>query len=115
MDFGKALEKLKEGAKVRRKGWNGKGMWIAVYKQSPQIPLKVGVFDGVIETNTGDTVGKEGSTLDDSTITGGINWYFKTVSVLNDDGSLTDGSELLSSPDDTEAGTEADTESDTEE
>lgn len=73
------------------------------------------VFDGVIETNTGDTVGKEGSTLDDSTITGGINWYFKTVSVLNDDGSLTDGSELLSSPDDTEAGTEADTESDTEE
>ncbi|MGN0153956.1 MAG: BMP family ABC transporter substrate-binding protein [Lachnospiraceae bacterium] len=53
------------------------------------------VFDGIIETNTGETVGKEGSTLDDATITGGINWYFKTVSVLNDDGSLTDGSELL--------------------
>ena len=40
-----------------------------------------GVFDGVIETNTGDTVGEEGKTLDDATITGGINWYFKTVSV----------------------------------
>lgn len=49
MDFGKALEKLKDGGKVRRKGWNGKGMWIAVYKQPPQIPLKVGVFDGVID------------------------------------------------------------------
>ena len=54
------------------------------------------IFDGVIETNTGETIGTAGSTLDDATITGGINWYFKTVSVLNDDGSLTDGSELLS-------------------
>lgn len=42
-----------------------------------------GVFDGVIETNTGDTVGEEGKTLDDATITGGINWYFKTVSVVD--------------------------------
>ncbi|MGN0696969.1 MAG: BMP family ABC transporter substrate-binding protein [Oscillospiraceae bacterium] len=40
------------------------------------------VFDGVIETNTGETVGEEGSTLSDSEITGGINWYFKTVTVL---------------------------------
>ena len=42
-----------------------------------------GVFDGVIETNTGDTVGTEGKTLDDATITGKINWYFKTVSVVD--------------------------------
>lgn len=40
------------------------------------------VFDGVIETNTGETVGEAGSTLSDSEITGGINWYFKTVTVL---------------------------------
>lgn len=53
------------------------------------------VFDGEIETNTGAIIGKDGSTLDDNTITGGINWYFKTVSVLNDDGTLTDGSEFL--------------------
>jgi basic membrane protein A len=39
------------------------------------------VFDGVIETNDGKTVGEEGKTLDDATITGGINWYFKTVQV----------------------------------
>lgn len=39
------------------------------------------VFDGVIETNDGKTVGEEGKTLDDATITGGINWYFKTVEV----------------------------------
>ena len=41
-----------------------------------------GVFDGVIETNTGETVGEEGKTLDDATITGGINWYFKTVTAV---------------------------------
>lgn len=40
------------------------------------------VFDGVIETNTGETVGEEGSTLSDAEITGGIDWYFKTVTVL---------------------------------
>lgn len=39
------------------------------------------VFDGVIETNDGSTVGEEGSTLDDATITGGINWYYKNVEV----------------------------------
>ncbi len=37
------------------------------------------VFDGVIETNDGKTVGEEGKTLEDSVITGGINWYFKNV------------------------------------
>lgn len=37
------------------------------------------VFTGVIETNTGETVGEEGKSLDDATITGGINWYFKNV------------------------------------
>ncbi len=28
MDFGKAIEALKEGKKVSRKGWNGKGMFL---------------------------------------------------------------------------------------
>lgn len=40
------------------------------------------VFDGVLETNTGDTVGEDGGTLDDATITGGINWYYKNVEVI---------------------------------
>lgn len=40
------------------------------------------VFDGVMETNTGETVGVEGGTLDDGTITGGINWYYKNVVVV---------------------------------
>ena len=39
------------------------------------------VFDGVIETNDGSTVGAEGSTLSDADITGSMNWYFKNVVV----------------------------------
>ena len=39
------------------------------------------VFDGVIETNDGSTVGEEGSTLSYSDITGNMNWYFKNVVV----------------------------------
>lgn len=40
------------------------------------------VFDGAIETNTGDIIGTEGGTLDDATITGGINWYYKNVVIV---------------------------------
>ena len=40
------------------------------------------VFDGVLETNTGETVGEEGGILDDAAITGGINWYYKNVVVV---------------------------------
>lgn len=32
MNFGKAIEALKEGKKVARKGWNGKGMWLSIFK-----------------------------------------------------------------------------------
>ena len=44
---------------------------------------KFGVFDGVLKTNTGKTVGKEGKTLDDAIITGKINWYYHNVSLIN--------------------------------
>lgn len=30
MNFGQAIEALKEGKKVRREGWNGKGMWLVL-------------------------------------------------------------------------------------
>jgi basic membrane protein A len=37
------------------------------------------VFDGVLKTNDGQTVGTEGATLTDSEILGGINWYYRNV------------------------------------
>lgn len=32
MNFGMALELLKTGHNVRRSGWNGKGMWLALQR-----------------------------------------------------------------------------------
>lgn len=34
MDFGKAIELLKNGKKVARSGWNGKGMFLSLVKGS---------------------------------------------------------------------------------
>ena len=50
--------------------------WMRQRKKSYQ------VFDGVLETNTGKKIGKKGETLDDATITGGIDWYYKNVEVI---------------------------------
>ena len=35
MNFGKAIENLKEGKKVCRSGWNGKGMYVIYQKGYP--------------------------------------------------------------------------------
>ena len=40
MNFGEAIEALKEGKKVCRSGWNGKGMWLAL--QVPDANSKMG-------------------------------------------------------------------------
>lgn len=40
------------------------------------------VFDGELRTNTGDMVGTAGGTLDDATITGGIDWYYENVVIV---------------------------------
>jgi hypothetical protein len=36
MDFGKALELVKDGEKIFRSGWNGKGMFVVYQKGYPQ-------------------------------------------------------------------------------
>ncbi|HBA68584.1 MAG TPA: BMP family ABC transporter substrate-binding protein [Lachnospiraceae bacterium] len=40
------------------------------------------VFDGELKTNTGEVIGGMGTTLDDATITGGIDWYYENVIVF---------------------------------
>jgi hypothetical protein len=37
MNFGQAIEAMKEGKKVQRAGWNGKGMWLILVPGSPSI------------------------------------------------------------------------------
>jgi hypothetical protein len=38
-DFGMALDSLRNGRRVARKGWNGKGMWLAL--QTPDANSKM--------------------------------------------------------------------------
>lgn len=38
MDFGEALKALRAGERVCRRGWNGKGMWLALIR-SEQLPV----------------------------------------------------------------------------
>lgn len=37
-DFGAALRRLKDGHRVRREGWNGKGMWLALTPGMKEVP-----------------------------------------------------------------------------
>lgn len=40
------------------------------------------VFDGEMKTNTSEVVGTAGTTLDDATITGAMNWYYENVVIV---------------------------------
>lgn len=42
MTFGLALEALKKGCKVARRGWNGKGMWLILVPGQKEVALRQG-------------------------------------------------------------------------
>lgn len=42
MTFGQAIEALKAGHRVARKGWNGKGMWLVLVPGTPDAQLREG-------------------------------------------------------------------------
>jgi hypothetical protein len=42
LNFGQAIEALKDGKKVARQGWNGKGMWIEILKLYTHTPVQDG-------------------------------------------------------------------------
>lgn len=54
MDFGDALKDLRSGFRVRRSGWNGKGMWLAL--QVPDEHSKMTLPYIYMSTVTGDLV-----------------------------------------------------------
>jgi len=37
INFGQAIEALKQGKRVARQGWNGKGMWLALSVGTPKL------------------------------------------------------------------------------
>lgn len=40
MNFGQAIEALKQGKRVQRAGWNGKGMWLVYVPATPDCLLR---------------------------------------------------------------------------
>ena len=42
MTFGLAIEALKKGYKVARKGWNGKNLWLVLQEETPEVELREG-------------------------------------------------------------------------
>ena len=42
MNFGLAIEALKKGYKVARRGWNGKGMWLVLVPGQAEVTLRDG-------------------------------------------------------------------------
>jgi len=54
MDFGWAIERLKQGSKVYRTGWNGKGMYLEL--QKPDTHSKMTLPYIYIKTIQGDLV-----------------------------------------------------------
>lgn len=43
MDFGQAIKALKDGKRVARGGWNGKGMWLCYM---PPVTIPEGIVNG---------------------------------------------------------------------
>lgn len=54
LNFGDAIQFLKDGRKVAREGWNGKGMWLAL--QVPDTNSKMSLPYIYMRTVSGDLV-----------------------------------------------------------
>jgi hypothetical protein len=90
LTFGDAIAALKNGKRVARKGWNGKGMFLFLLPASDNIPTKV-IHDpalrAVIESEIGgDTFDALGSirmfTADKKILTG---WLASQTDMLSED------------------------------
>ena len=53
MNFGEALQALKEGKKVARTGWNGSGQWVALM---PPLYLDKDIINGRTKKHIGEGI-----------------------------------------------------------
>lgn len=95
MNFGKAIEALKQGKKVTRKGWNGKGMFLWL---KPAMVLKSDfvrdpILKQAVEDN-GGTMNALGTicmkTADNQVLTG---WLASQTDMLSEDWEVVDTNE----------------------
>jgi len=95
LTFGEALEALKQGKRVQRVGWNGKGMFLFLLPASDGIPTKVihdPALKAVIESEVGgETFDALGSirmfTADKKVLTG---WLASQTAMLSEDWRILD-------------------------
>jgi len=94
MRFGEAIELLKDGKRVRRSGWNGKGMWLAL-TPATQVRVDGGTFRGaaakLVEHESPDLVligGHIDMRAADGTLV--IGWLASQADMLSEDWELVD-------------------------
>jgi hypothetical protein len=90
MNFGKAIEAMKNGDRVCRSGWNGKGMFLAIQKGSviTDKQAKGGVAkclanDGQKEIKIGDHIDMKAA---DGTVV--VGWLASQTDMLSEDWEL---------------------------
>ena len=59
LTFGQALEALKEGKRVARTGWNGKGMWIVLMSGMSLPPYNTQGTERKVNDRTAKWIGKD--------------------------------------------------------
>jgi hypothetical protein len=83
MNFGEALAALKDGERVAREGWNGKGMWLVL------VPSSVGITftEGSIYHKAGLANGTINAHIDMKTATGEMQpgWLASQADMLAED------------------------------
>ena len=88
LTFGEAIEALKIGNKIARKGWNGKGMFLFLLPAGtiPKVAIHDPKLKEILENNGKDTFDALASirmkTADDKILTG---WLASQTDVLSDD------------------------------
>lgn len=83
MNFGEAIEALKEGNKVARSGWNGKGMWLILVPGT----IDINFVDGSAYFKAGLNQGTINPHIDMKTATGEMQpgWLASQTDMLAND------------------------------
>ncbi len=89
MKFGDAIEALKEGKKVARQGWNGKGMFLYLTNGSNISQARDNALDTIIKKNGSATINPhiDMKAADDTFV---IGWLASQTDMLSEDWIIID-------------------------
>lgn len=89
LTFGAAIEALKQGKRVARQGWNGKGMFIYLTKGSEVTQMRDNVLNDIIKTKGSCIINGhiDMKTVDDTIVCG---WLASQTDMLSEDWCILD-------------------------